>query len=141
MLSVRQLTNIDLMVLSTRPHTGGVNLKDPDAREQLTKGDCFAITDNHEVFAAAGIYPLWGRVGWGWACIAIPTGTRRLLFVTRRVRKYLAESDWVRVQTTCSEEFAQGLAWASHLLSFSPEGYHAKYDAEGRNHISLARVK
>jgi hypothetical protein len=140
-LSILPLTNTHLLCLATRPHSGDVNLNDPSVRDNLLKGECFAAVDRGEVYGAAGVIPMWKGVGWGWGVISVPTGTRRLLYFTREVRRYLeTTAKWHRVQTTVCADFAHGLAWASHVLGFTPEGYHLKYDEQGRTHISLARV-
>lgn len=141
-LSTLPLTNIHLMCLATRPHSGGVNLKNEDVRDNLLRGECFAALDRGEVYAAGGIIPMWKGVGWGWAIVSIPTGTRRLLFFTREAKRFLdANHKWRRIQTTVCTDFVQGLTWATRFLGFTPEGLHTKYDEEGRDHIPMARVR
>ena len=140
-LSIIPATHTHLLCLASRDYSGGVDLRDPKARSILLTGDCFTATDKGEVYGVAGIIPLWPGVGHGWAVIARPTGTRRLLFFTRQVRLYLQTSDkWRRIQTTVCADFGEGLAWATHLLGFTPEGLHLKYDEQGRDHIPMARV-
>jgi hypothetical protein len=131
-----------LMLLATDAHTGSVNLRSKEARQSLLKGEAFAVTDRGAVFGAAGIIPLWAGVGHGWAVLAVPTGAARLLYFTREVRRYLdAAEAWHRIQTTVCVDFPHGLHWAFHHLGFTPEGKHVKYDAEGNDHISFARVR
>lgn len=140
-LSVVPLTNVHLLCLSTRSYSGGVDLRRADVRKTLLDGDCFAVIDYGEVYAAAGVVPMWGGVGHGWATIAIPTGVKRLRFLTKQVKYYLDTTDkWRRIQTTVCADFNQGVAWATHFLGFTPEGLHLKYDEYGRDHIMLARV-
>jgi hypothetical protein len=130
-----------LLALHTRPHTGNINLGRPEVREMLLKGEAFAATDRGEVFAAAGVTPVWNGVGHGWAILAVPTGTVRLRFVTRAVRRFLDENKtFHRIQTTVCVDFVHGLSWAYHHLGFTAEGKLVKYDPEGNDHISFARV-
>lgn len=129
------------MILATRPRTGTADLRDAESRRTLLSGEAFAVLDRGEVWGAAGVVPLWKGVGHGWAILAVPTGCKRLIWFTRRVRHYLDECAFRRVQTTVPSAFGEGLAWATHLLTFAPEGILSQYDAEARDHIMLARVR
>lgn len=135
------LTDIHLLVLSTRPHTGNTDLRDRESRRLLLTGEAFAVTERGEVFGAAGVIPMWKGLGHGWAILATPTGCKRLIWFTRQVKRYLAQCPVTRVQTTVATSFAQGLAWATHLLTFEPEGILRSYDERGGDHIMLARVR
>lgn len=129
-----------LLCLATRPHTGSADLRDTATRAQLLTGEAFAVTDRGEVWGAAGIVPMWKGVGHGWAILAVPTGCRRLIWLTRRVRRYLDECAFERVQTTVDAQFGAGLAWATHLLAFAPEGIMRRY-LNGGDHLMMARVR
>lgn len=135
------LTDLHLMMLATRPTTGTIDLNDKQGRQILLQGEAFAVTERGEVFGAAGVIPMWKGVGHGWAALAIPTGCKRLVWFTRRVRRFLDECSYRRVQTTVPKEFSRGLAWATHLLTFAPEGILSGYDERGGDHIMMARLR
>lgn len=129
-----------LMCLATRAHTGSADLNGAAARRELLRGEAFAVTDRGEVWGAAGVIPMWSGVGHGWAILAVPTGCRRLIWFTRQVRRYLEGCSFERVQTTVDADFGEGLAWATHLLAFRPEGIMRRYIA-GRDHLMMARLR
>lgn len=139
--SVIPLTETHLLCLHTRTHLSVIDLSDREMRRALLKGDAFAVTDRGEVYAAAGVMPMWAGVGWGWAIVSVPTGKARLLYVTRAIKKYLRTTDrWQRIQTTVCADFNQGVRWAYDVLSFTPEGKLAKYGPDGRDHLMFART-
>lgn len=140
-LSTIPLTEIHLMCLATLPTTGLVDLRSKPERLRLLEGEAFAAADGGAVFGAAGIFPMWEGVGHGWAVLAVPTGCRRLIWFTRQVRRYLEACPLRRIQTTVDARFGQGLAWATHLLTFRPEGILRAYDADGNDHLMLARLR
>lgn len=139
--SVDKLKEHHLLCLNTRPHTGNVDLTDQKAVRALLAGDAFVATDRLEVFGAAGVIPMWRGVGHGWAILTVPTGCKRLIWFTRQVRRYLGETGFRRVQTTVSTSFPSGVAWATHLLTFTPEGMLSQYDEAGHDHLMLARLR
>lgn len=139
--SVDELKEHHLLCLATRTYTGNVDLKDPAARRVLVHEGAFVATDRGEVFGAGGILPMWKGVGHAWAILAIPTGCKRLIWFTRQARRGLAAAKFQRVQTTVPTHFGEGLAWATHLLTFRPEGILSRYDEAGQDHIMMSRLR
>ncbi len=106
------------------------HLVTPDVCGVLEGGQSYTALDGDEVVACAGVVEITQGRAVAWAYISQDVG-RRMRFVTRAVKNFLALTQFRRIEMDVDCEFPQAHRWAKMLgfemecerrRSFTPDG-------------------
>lgn len=114
--------------------------EDLDALLRASGYDSGAFLSNGKAFGVAGAFPLWPGVAFAWALVDQEVSARDMAFMTRRLREWLDNCNYHRVQSSVRVEFEPGHRWVERL-GFELEGLARKYGSDGSDHVLWARVK
>lgn len=87
-------------------------------------GPAYAVIDaDGTVLALAGVAKLWDGRGGAWALLSAVAG-RRMLLLTRSIRRYLDGLHYRRLEMYVDAQFVAGRRWAEMLgfVNETPEG-------------------
>jgi hypothetical protein len=82
-------------------------------------GSAWAVVDGDEVLLLGGVQTMWEGRGMAWVLLAEGAG-RRMLSITRAVRRYLDALDYGRLEMYVDAGFWNGCRWAE-VLGFRNE--------------------
>lgn len=111
------------------------------ARALSAMGTTWAILDGPEVLLIGGIQPQWD--GRGMAAVLIAEGVgRRMVRLTKLIRRYLDALDYRRVEMYVDAQFGDGCRWAEMLgfVNETPQGM-AGFLPDGGTAFMYGRVR
>lgn len=113
----------------------------PDIAEALERsGEAWTLLDAAgRVVGCGGTISLGGGRAEAWALLAHDAG-RHMVAATRAVRRFLAATDYRRIEAVTAESFGAGGKWVK-MLGFRFEGPMAAYCDNGEAAIRWAMVK
>lgn len=111
-----------------------------DIYDAMEAASSFTGTDGDEVLACAGVFEVTPGRALAWAYISDDVG-RRMVYVTRAVRRYLDMSPYRRIEMDVDCEFEAAHRWAE-LLGFTLEAPRRRFfTPDGRDCALYARIK
>ena len=91
-------------------------------------------SDTGQILACAGVVEEEPHRAYGWVLLSA-VAPQVLVFIHKKIRRYLQRCPYLRVETVVDEGFAQGKRWMV-LLGFEAEGRLQHFYGEGQ-HVQL----
>jgi hypothetical protein len=107
--------------------------------DYVCSGEGYTFLVNDEVYACAGVIPLWFGLGEGWSLLSRRC-TKLPLALCKAFKNKIKElcEPYRRVQITVEEDFEKAVNFAK-FLGFTCEGRMLYYSPDGKTHLRFAR--